>query len=115
VGALLDLIRGLSKGWVALLDFDTLEKVSGSYVSDDLRDREDDISWRIRMHSTTSEGGWQQQGEWVDIWRSKATWMPSCGAHAHYVSPLYPDLIKTKRKPVKPPSFHRCPRWGGFA
>ncbi len=29
----------------------TLEKVSGSYVSDDLRDREDDIVWRV--HTST--------------------------------------------------------------
>ncbi len=29
-------------------DFSTLEKVSGSYVTDDLRDREDDLIWRVR-------------------------------------------------------------------
>ena len=30
-------------------DFSTLERVSGSYVSDDLREREDDVIWRVRL------------------------------------------------------------------
>jgi predicted transposase YdaD len=30
------------------LDFSTLEKVSASYVSDDLRERADDVIWRIK-------------------------------------------------------------------
>ncbi len=33
------------------VDFDTLERVSDSYVSDDLRARTDDIVWRIRCGS----------------------------------------------------------------
>lgn len=33
---------------ISLLDFSTLEKVSGSYVTNRLRDREDDIIWRMR-------------------------------------------------------------------
>ncbi len=37
------------ESWVAQLDFSTLEKVSGSYVSDDLRDREDDVIWKVRI------------------------------------------------------------------
>lgn len=44
-----DLLRGFVKeDWVAALDFSTLEKVNGSYISDDLREREDDIIWRVR-------------------------------------------------------------------
>jgi predicted transposase YdaD len=47
--AVQDLLRGfVHEDWVQQLDYTTLEKVSGSYVSDDLRDREDDIIWRIR-------------------------------------------------------------------
>ena len=39
-----DLLRGfVHEDWVQEIDFSTLEKASGSYVSDDLRDREDDI------------------------------------------------------------------------
>ncbi|HCE6048598.1 TPA: Rpn family recombination-promoting nuclease/putative transposase, partial [Pseudomonas aeruginosa] len=39
-----DLVRDLLRGfvpeqWVQRLDFSTLEKVSGQFVSDDLRDR----------------------------------------------------------------------------
>lgn len=45
-----DLLAGFVKEpWVAELDFASLEKVSGSYVADDLRDREDDIIWRVRF------------------------------------------------------------------
>ncbi len=45
-----DLLTGfVHEPWVAELDFATLEKVSGSYVSDDLRDREDDVVWRVRF------------------------------------------------------------------
>lgn len=37
------------ESWVSQLDFSTLEKVNGSYISDDLRDREDDIIWKVRI------------------------------------------------------------------
>jgi predicted transposase YdaD len=44
-----DLLRGfVREAWVDDLDFGSLEKVSGSFVSDDLRDREDDVIWRLR-------------------------------------------------------------------
>lgn len=44
-----DLLTGfVREAWVERLDFSTLEKVSGSYVTEDLRDREDDIIWRVR-------------------------------------------------------------------
>ena len=39
-----DLLRGfVRESWVAEVEMDTLERVSGTYVSDDLRAREDDI------------------------------------------------------------------------
>ena len=45
-----DLLVGfVAEPWVAELDFTTLEQVSGSYVADDLRDREDDLLWRVRF------------------------------------------------------------------
>ena len=44
-----DLLRGfVPEAWIKQVDFTTLEKVSGSYVTDDLREREDDIIWRVR-------------------------------------------------------------------
>jgi len=47
-----DLLKGFVKeDWVNGLDFSSLEKVNGTYVSDDLREREDDIIWRVRWDS----------------------------------------------------------------
>jgi predicted transposase YdaD len=44
-----DLLRGfVREDWVQQIDFDSLEKVSGTYVADDLREREDDVIWRVR-------------------------------------------------------------------
>jgi predicted transposase YdaD len=44
-----DLLEAFVTGeWVDSLDFGTLERVSGSYVADDLRERADDIVWRVR-------------------------------------------------------------------
>jgi predicted transposase/invertase (TIGR01784 family) len=44
-----DLIRGfVREDWVHDLDFSTLEKVSGSYVTPELRSRESDVVWRVR-------------------------------------------------------------------
>jgi len=43
-----DLIRGLLDPHLATdCDFSRLERCNGSYVTDDLREREDDIIWRI--------------------------------------------------------------------
>ena len=39
---------GHAEAAVQHLDFDSLEKVSGTYVADDLREREDDVIWRVR-------------------------------------------------------------------
>jgi len=49
-----ELVRDLLQGfvledWVKELDLDSLERVNGSYISDDLREREDDIIWRVRL------------------------------------------------------------------
>ena len=44
-----DLLRGfVHEEWVAQLDFATLEKMNGSYVSDDLQQRQEDVVWRVR-------------------------------------------------------------------
>jgi Putative transposase, YhgA-like len=44
-----DLLRGfVTAEWVHTVDLTTLERVHSSHVSDDLRDREDDIIWRVR-------------------------------------------------------------------
>jgi predicted transposase YdaD len=47
---LIDLLGAfVPEPWVGALDFSTLEKVNNSYVTDDLRSREDDIVWRVRF------------------------------------------------------------------
>jgi len=44
-----DLLEGfVREDWLAQLDYASLEKVNGSYVSDDLRERADDLVWRVR-------------------------------------------------------------------
>ncbi len=44
-----DLLTGFVKEeWVNQLDYSTLEKVSSTYVADELRDREGDVIWRVR-------------------------------------------------------------------
>jgi hypothetical protein len=44
-----DLIRGfVREDWVKELDFSTLERVPGQYVTRRLRSRESDVVWRVR-------------------------------------------------------------------
>jgi predicted transposase YdaD len=46
-----DLMLGfVREAWVTELDFATLERVNTSYISEDLRRREDDIIWRVRRN-----------------------------------------------------------------
>ncbi len=45
-----DLILGfIPDEWLHSLDYNTLEKISGSYVTDDYRYREDDVVWRVKV------------------------------------------------------------------
>ncbi|RMF43704.1 MAG: transposase, partial [Planctomycetota bacterium] len=45
-----DLIRGyVPQSWVADLDLDTLEMLSGSFVAEEYRRRESDVIWRVRF------------------------------------------------------------------
>src|SRR5438046_1020690 len=44
-----DLVRGfVHEAWVRDVDWTTLERVSDSQISDDLRSRQDDLVWRVR-------------------------------------------------------------------
>ena len=86
-----DLLKGFVKEqWVEEIAFDTLEKVNGTYVSDDLRDRADDIVWRVR---------WGKDWLYVYIlleFKSKVDpWMAV--RIMTYVGLLYQDLIRTKQ------------------
>ena len=84
-----DLLKGFVKEeWVEQLDFTTLEKISESYVSDDIRDREDDIVWRVQ---------WGE--DWIYIYlllEFQSTvdhWMAV--RIMTYVGLLYQDLVRT--------------------
>ncbi len=89
-----ELVRDLVMGfipdqWLHSLDYSTLEKVSGSYVTDDLRHRADDVVWRVRA-----------DGEWVYLYiliEFQSTVDPFMAVRMMtYVGLLYQDLIRAK-------------------
>ena len=86
-----DLLLGfVPDDWLHGLDYRTLERVSGSYVTDDLRDRADDIVWRVKVG-----------GEWVYLYlliefqSTVDAWIAV--RIMTYVGLLYQDLIKQKQ------------------
>jgi hypothetical protein len=86
-----DLLTGfVHEDWVKELDFTTLEKRSGSYVSDDLRPRADDIVWRVR---------WRDR--WLYVYlllEFQSDVDPFMAVRLLvYVGMLYQDLIRTKQ------------------
>lgn len=86
-----DLILGfIPDEWLHGLDYATLERVSGSYVTDDLRDRADDIVWRMQVGR-----------EWVYLYiliEFQSTVDPWMAVRIMtYVGLLYQDLIKQKQ------------------
>ena len=89
-----ELVRDLVMGfipdeWLHSLDYSTLEKVPGSYVTDDLRHRADDVVWRVRA-----------EGEWVYLYiliEFQSTVDPFMAVRMMtYVGLLYQDLIRAK-------------------
>jgi predicted transposase/invertase (TIGR01784 family) len=86
-----DLLCGfVREDWVQELDFATLEKVSGSYVSDDLREREDDIIRRVRWGE-----GWLYVYLLLEF-QSTVDWFMAVRIMT-YIGLLYQDLIKSER------------------
>ena len=95
-----DLLKGfINEPWIEQCDFSTLEKMGGSYVTDDIRDREDDIIWRIRYGE-----------EWLYVYlllefQSEADHFMAVRI-AGYISLLYQDLIRSQKfnsKDLLPP------------
>jgi hypothetical protein len=108
-----DLLRGfVHEDWVAQVDFATLERFSGSYVSDDLREREDDIIWRVRWGPD-----WLYVYLLMEFQSQPDPWMAL--RILVYVGLLYQDLVKSQRLPKPrrlPPVFPMViyngePRW----
>ncbi|MBF0626332.1 MAG: Rpn family recombination-promoting nuclease/putative transposase, partial [Magnetococcales bacterium] len=84
-----DLLVGFVKEeWIGQLDFTTLERVGGSYVTDDLRERMDDVIWRLRWGD-----------EWLYIYlllEFQSTVDPLMAVRMMvYVGLLYQDLAKS--------------------
>ena len=83
-----DLVLGfIPDDWLHSLDYSTLEKVPGSYVTDDLRHRADDVIWRVR-----AEGEWIYLYLLIEFQSSVDAWMAV--RMMSYVGLLYQDLIR---------------------
>ncbi|QEA40833.1 Rpn family recombination-promoting nuclease/putative transposase [Pistricoccus aurantiacus] len=86
-----DLLTGfVREAWVKQLDLDSLEKVSSTFVTDDLRDREDDVIWRVRFGD-----------EWLYVYlliefQSTVDAFMALRIMT-YVGLLYQDLVKQKK------------------
>ncbi|MEQ5857796.1 Rpn family recombination-promoting nuclease/putative transposase [Halomonas sp. EF61] len=86
-----DLLTGfIGEDWIEKLDLDSLERVSGSFVTDDLRDRENDVIWRARFGD-----------EWCYVYlllefQSTVDRFMALRTMT-YVGLLYQDLVKQKQ------------------
>ncbi|MEJ2622661.1 MAG: Rpn family recombination-promoting nuclease/putative transposase [Candidatus Thiodiazotropha sp.] len=84
-----DLLLGfVHEAWVAELDFSTLERVNTSYISENLRRREDDIIWRVRR----APDDWLYIYLLVEFQSQPDPWMAM--RMLVYVGLLYQELIK---------------------
>jgi len=76
--------------WVQGLDLGSLERVSASYVSDDIRDRHDDIVWRVKWGEE-----WLYVYILIEFQSTIDRYMPL--RVLVYVGLLYQDLIREKK------------------
>ena len=85
-----ELLQGfVNESWVKQIDFSTLEKCNNSYVTDDLRERMDDVIWKVR---------WQDKDLYLYILlelQSSIDKFMSIRIMT-YIGLLYQDLIKSK-------------------
>ncbi len=112
-----ELVRDLILGfvpdeWLHTLDYTTLEKIPGSYISEDLTGRADDVVWRVKVG-----------GEWVYLYLL-IEFQSSVDKYMAlrmmvYVGLLYQDLIKRgemladgRLPPILPiVLYNGSPRW----
>ncbi|WP_313053334.1 Rpn family recombination-promoting nuclease/putative transposase [Pseudomonas lopnurensis] len=86
-----DLLRGyVHQSWVEHLDFASLERADGHYVTEDLRGREDDLVWRVK---------WADSDRWLYIYLLLEFQSTPDAFMAlrvmTYLGLLYQDLLKT--------------------
>ena len=88
-----DLLRGfVPEDWVQGLDYASLEKVSASTLSDDLRERHNDVIWRIRWTTPHGAGHWLYVYLMLEFQSRVDPWMVL--RVLAYVALLYQDLIR---------------------
>jgi hypothetical protein len=86
-----DLLTGfVHEEWVAELDLSTLERQNGSYITDDLREREDDSVWRVRFRDS-----WLYVYVLLEFQSSVDRFMAV--RIMTYVGLLYQDLVQRKQ------------------
>lgn len=86
-----DLVQGfIDDAWLAQLDFSTLERVNGQYVTQDMRQREDDVVWRVK-----SGERWLYLYLLIEFQSSVDRFMAL--RMMVYVGLLYQDLISQKQ------------------
>lgn len=79
----------VSADFIADLDFSTLERCSGSHVTDDLRERHDDIVWRVGW----KKGSWCYVALLLEFQSTPDHWMAL--RTLSYTTLLLLDLVKT--------------------
>lgn len=83
-----DLVTGfIPDAWLHSLDYSTLEKMPGHYVTDDLRQRAGDVVWRVR-----AGGQWVYLYLLIEFQSTVDHWMPV--RIMTYVGLLYQDMIR---------------------
>jgi predicted transposase YdaD len=88
-----DLLRGyVRQPWVERLDFASLERADGHYVTADLREREDDLIWRVRWVGDDDDGHWLYVYLLLEFQSTPDTFMAL--RVMTYLGLLYQDLAK---------------------
>jgi hypothetical protein len=86
-----DLLVGfVGHDWIHELDFSTLEKLNNSYITDEFRERSDDIIWRVRFRDQ-----WLYVYLLIEFQSSVDHTMPV--RLLSYIGALYQDLIASKK------------------
>ena len=110
-----DLLRGfVPEPWVAEVDFATLTPVKGSYVSEGLRQRHDDVVWKVRLREQ-----WLYVYVVIEFQSEPDPFMAL--RLLVYVGLLYQDLLRRQELPADgrlPPVlplvlYHGTPRLDG--
>ncbi|WP_341645348.1 Rpn family recombination-promoting nuclease/putative transposase [Thauera sp. SDU_THAU2] len=90
------LLRGfVHEDWVEQIDFSTLEKPNGQYVSEELLQRSDDILWRVQLNLPGGQQAWLYLYLLIEFQSKADPWMAL--RLLTYVCLLYQDLIKSEQ------------------